>query len=222
MSKQKSFKVNYISTGDNPDKMKLLVREYDSVDKTQQYNKCPVFKHRKNRTFVGYSPIDYKLGFDNGVMWSTNPELIGQYNISDPDNPKELVFQLEICNFAFWTDEPDVWMDYSSHPLTSLNNNFTVVEGWFNISNWSRNTSLATRLVDKTKPLIIKKGDPLFRVTFLSPDLNSGVILKERSELAKLEFHLSKPKSKNYEEGNKLFSKTPNKCPFPFLKFLSK
>ena len=170
MSKQSSFKVNYISIADNPDKLKLLVREYDSVDKTQQYNKCPVFKHRKNRTFVGYSPIDYKLGFDNGVMWSTHPELIGQ----------------------------------------------------FNISNWSRNTSLATRLVDKTKPLIIKKGDPLFRVTFLSPDLNSGVILKERSELAKLEFHLSKPKSKNYEEGNKLFSRTPNKCPFPFLKFLSK
>ena len=53
-------------------------------------------------------------------MWSTHPELIGQFNISDPENPKELVFQLEICNFAFWTDEPDVWMDYSSHPLTSL------------------------------------------------------------------------------------------------------
>ena len=219
MSKQSSFKVNYISIADNPDKLKLLVREYDSVDKTQQYNKCPVFKHRKNRTFVGYSPIDYKLGFDNGVMWSTNPELIGQYNISDPDNPKELVFQLEICNFAFWTDEPDVWMDYSSHPLTSLNNNFTVVEGWFNISNWSRDTSLATRLVDKTKPLIIKKGDPLFRITFLSPDLNSGVILKERTRASKLKFHLSK--NKDYKEGNKLFSET-KKCPFPFLHFLSK
>ena len=221
MSKQKSFKVNYISTGDNPDKMKLLVREYDSVDKTQQYNKCPVFKHRKNRTFVGYSPIDYKLGFDNGVMWSTNPELIGQYNISDPDNPKELVFQLEICNFAFWTDEPDVWMDYSSHPLTSLQNNYTVVEGWFNLSNWSRETSLATKIVDRTKPLVIKKGDPLFRVTFLSPDLNRGVFLKERKgKLSEVQFALSE--SKNYEEGNKLFSKTPNKCPFPFLKFLSK
>ena len=157
MSQQKSFKVNYISTGDNPDKLKLLVREYNGVDKTQQYNKCPVFKHRKNRTFVGYSPVDFKLGFDSGTLWSSDPDCINSVNVTDPDHPTELVFQLEICNFALWTDEPDVWLDYSSHPLTSLNNNFTVVEGWFNISNWSRDTSLATRLVDKNKPLIIKK-----------------------------------------------------------------
>ena len=162
-------------------------------------------------------------------MWSTDEDLIKDINVVDPHviaerkvnahNPSELVFQLDICNFAFWTDEPDVWMDYSSHPLTSLHNNFTVVEGWFNISNWSRDTSLATRLVDKTKPLIIKKGDPLFRITFLSPDLNSGVILKERTRASKLKFHLSK--NKDYKEGNKLFSET-KKCPFPFLHFLSK
>jgi len=219
MSQQKSFKVNYISTGDNPDKLKLLVREYNGVDKTQQYNKCPVFKHRKNRTFVGYSPVDFKLGFDSGTLWSSDPDCINSVNVTDPDHPTELVFQLEICNFALWTDEPDVWLDYSSHPLTSLNNNFTVVEGWFNISNWSRDTSLATRLVDKNKPLIIKKGDPLFRITFLSPDLNRGVILKERTRASKLKFHLSK--NKDYKEGNKLFAET-KKCPFPFLHFLSK
>ena len=219
MSQQKSFKVNYISTGDNPDKLKLLVREYNGVDKTQQYNKCPVFKHRKNRTFVGYSPVDFKLGFDSGTLWSSDPDCINSVNVTDPDHPTELVFQLEIFNFALWTDEPDVWFDYSSHPLTSLNNNFTVVEGWFNISNWSRDTSLATRLVDKNKPLIIKKGDPLFRITFLSPDLNRGVILKERTRASKLKFHLSK--NKDYKEGNKLFAET-KKCPFPFLHFLSK
>ena len=219
MSQQKSFKVNYISTGDNPDKLKLLVREYDGVDKTQQYNKCPVFKHRKNRTFVGYSPVDFKLVFDSGTLWSSDPDCINSVNVTDPAHPTELVFQLEICNFALWTDEPDVWLDYSSHPLTSLNNNFTVVEGWFNISNWSRDTSLATRLVDKNKPLIIKKGDPLFRITFLSPDLNRGVILKERTRASKLKFHLSK--NKDYKEGNKLFAET-KKCPFPFLHFLSK
>ena len=228
---QQNLKINYISTTNNPDNIDLLVREYNSVDKTQKYNQCPVFKHKKNRTFVGYSPIDFKLGFDNGAMWTTDEDLIKDINVVDPhviaerkvnaDNPSELVFQLDICNFAFWTDEPDVWMDYSSHPLTSLQNNYTVVEGWFNLSNWSRETSLATRIVDRTKPLVIKKGDPLFRVTFLSPDLNRGVFLKERKgKLSEVQFRLSE--SKNYEEGNKLFSKTPNKCPFPFLKFLSK
>ena len=221
----KPLKINYLSVSEssanNPDNIDLLVREYDSVDKNEKYNQCPVFKHKKNRTFVGYSAIDFKLGFDNGTLWTSDDDLIADINIVDPEFKSELVFQLDISNFAFWTDEPDVWMEYNSHPLTSLNNNFTVVEGWFNLSNWSRETSLATKIVDRTKPLVIKKGDPLFRVTFLSPDLNRGVFLKERKgKLSEVEFRMSE--SKNYEEGNKLFSKTPNKCPFPFLKFLSK
>jgi|ETNvirenome_2_30_1030614.scaffolds.fasta_scaffold06794_3 hypothetical protein len=224
---ESSYRINNTNRGgygncaNNDDNIDLLVREYDSVDKTQKYNKCPVFKHKKNRTFIGYSPIDFKLGFDNGTLWTTDDDLIADINVVDPDFKGELVFQLDICNFAFWTDEPDVWIEYNSYPLTSLNNNFTVVEGWFNLSNWSRETSLAPRLVDRTKPLVIKKGDPLFRITFLSPDLNRGILLKERKgKLSEVQFRLSE--SKNYEEGNKLFSKTPNKCPFPFLKFLSK
>ena len=141
----KPLKINYLSvsasSANNPDNIDLLVREYDSVDKTEKYNQCPVFKHKKNRTFVGYSAIDFKLGFDNGTLWTSDDDLIADINIVDPDFNSELVFQLDISNFAFWTDEPDVWMEYNCHPLTSLNNNFTVVEGWFNLSNWSRETS---------------------------------------------------------------------------------
>ena len=207
------IKVKYISLGDNPDKLDILVREYDTVDKTTDFNRCPVYRHRKTRTFVGYSPIDFKIGFENGKMWVSDFDLISANHM----NETSIVYQLNICNFAFWTDEPDVWIDYSCHPLTSLNNNFTVIEGWFNLSNWSRNTSLTVNIVDKTKPVIIKKGDPLFRIKFLSPDLNRGVVLEKKSELlSKLEYHLSKPKDKNFEKGNKLFSKT-KKCPFRFL-----
>ena len=220
------IKVKYISIGNNPDNLDILVREYDSVDKNQNFNRCPVYRHKKTRTFVAYSPVDFKLGFNNGEMWVTDAYLSEMngiskdmdareaYNLAFSDPNEDLVFQLNICNFAFWTNESNVWLDYNCHPLTALKNNFTVIEGWFNLSNWSRNTSLAIRVIDKTKPIIIKKGDPLFRINFLSPDLNRGVVLEKKSALSKFEYNLSK--SKNYKEGNKLFSET-KKCPFRFL-----
>ena len=76
----KPLKINYLSvsasSANNPDNIDLLVREYDSVDKTEKYNQCPVFKHKKNRTFVGYSPIDFKLGYDNGTLWTSDDDLV--------------------------------------------------------------------------------------------------------------------------------------------------
>ena len=96
----KPLKINYLSvsasSANNPDNIDLLVREYDSVDKTEKYNQCPVFKHKKNRTFVGYSAIDFKLGFDNGTLWTSDDDLVADINIVDPEFNSELVFQLDL------------------------------------------------------------------------------------------------------------------------------
>ena len=214
-----AVKINFYELSPNPDKIKTLVREFDTVSKDKKYSKsCPVYRHKKTRTFIGYSPVDFELYYNNNSIKVSNPDYIksDEYIVMGIlDNS----FQLSFPNFCFWTYEPDVWLEYSCHPLTSLNNNFTVVEGWFNISNWSRPTSLSVCFVDKSKPIIIKKGDPLFRISFLSPDLDRGIILKQRYGQNSFEEFMNTVSSdfSDFRKENKLFSKTKKKCPFRFL-----
>ena len=118
----------------------------------------------------------------------------------------------------------NVWFEFNDHPMTALNNNFVAVGGWFNLSNWSRGLSLAITLVDERKPVIIRKGDPLFRVSFYPPDLNDGIVLKQEMDPNKIDY-IWKEYSKKQDEGQadkrwkpKLFSQTgESKCPFSFL-----
>jgi hypothetical protein len=108
--------------------------------------------------------------------------------------------------------------------MTSYNNNFIAVPGWFNLSNWSRAMSLAITIVDETKPVKIKKGDPLFRVSFYSPNLDSDIIMKQEmneDKITEMVDAYNQKKVVDHEEKSwrkKLFAKTGmNKCPFSFL-----
>ena len=105
-----------------------------------------------------------------------------------------------------------------------MRNNFIAVGGWFNLSNWSRNLSLAITLVDERKPVIIKKGDPLFRVSFYPSDLNNGVNLSQEKDPTKIDYTWDEYiKKQTIGQQNKtwkprLFSETgESKCPFSFL-----
>ena len=139
-------------------------------------------------------------------------------------NSPRPVVQLKFPRFLFWTNDDDVWFEFNDHPLTSLRNNFIAVGGWFNLSNWSRNLSLAITLVDERKPVIIKKGDPLFRVAFHPPNLNDGIMLAQEKDPQKIDL-IYEEYDKKMKEGQddkrwkpKLFSETgKSKCPFSFL-----
>ena len=106
--------------------------------------------------------------------------------------------------------------------MTSLNNNIVAVPAWFNLSNWSRTVSVAFTIVNEQKSVIIKKGDPLFRISFYSNNLNDNFKLKQedyRDEYKDVvENHLNQRRD---EDGykSKLFSKTSKtgKCPFSFF-----
>ena len=72
------------------------------------------------------------------------------------------------------------------HPMTSYSNNFIAVGGWWNLSNWSRSISLGMTIVDETNPVVIKKGDPLFRISFYSNNMDDTFTLKEEKIFKKL------------------------------------
>ena len=77
---------------------------------------------------------------------------------------------------------------------------------------------------DERKPVIIKKGDPLFRVSFYPSDLNNGVNLSQEKDPTKIDYTWDEYiKKQTIGQQNKtwkprLFSETgKSKCPFSFL-----
>lgn len=231
-----------------------LKTESFSDHKNYNYSGCPVWKHRFDRTYVGISPVDFKMFFDlydscprTGRMLEKgliHCELNGEKKtidlceeigeLSEIANEsyetdyfcffvndilqKNPVVQFHFLNYYFWTDfsENDIWFEYLDHPLTSLNNNFTTIGGWFNISNYSRSSSLAAKIVDVKKPLVIKKGDPLFRVRFFSDNLNDKFKLVKNKMREGYE-SIQQEKSESIRKDKKLMNDVlfgKSECPF--------
>ena len=198
-----------------------LIRESELVDKKFFHTKCPVWNHKANRTFLVFSPIDCEIIIDrenNQIKVKDEKYLFFDQNHINSPHP---ILQLTFPKFLFWTEESDIWINFEDHSMTSLNNNFTFVGGWFNLSNWYRATSLGMIVIDEKKSISIKKGDPLFRISFLSPNLDNGIILKRITDHEKIEEMLKiydYRESKKVNWKKKLFSKTGIKtCPFKFL-----
>lgn len=202
-----------------------LIRQ-SSFEKTEgyPYKKCPVFNHIINRTFIATSPVDFYLKIDRtneDLKFSCdNYDVIsdGTFDENHMWAPKPVV-QLLFPTFFFWTHSNNIWFEFFDHPMTSLNNNLITVSGWFNLSNWPRGTSFAFTPVDETKPVIIKKGDPLFRMKFIPPNLNDGIIMTREKNLDKVQTMIDLQDFNRIKgDHKKLFNQSePKKCPFRFL-----
>lgn len=213
-------------------KNNLLERESVTIKKQQikpSYSDCPVWKHRNNRTFIITSPIDVEFTLEK----SSINLMIDNQIVADPWEYAEIqgndllldspTLQFNFPSYFFWTEHKNTWFEYIDHPLTSLNNNFIALGGWFNISNYPRGTSLAAQIVDKNKPLKIKKGDPLARVRFFPPDFDSGIKLKKVTDTGIIKNKLEKfRENQNIIAGgnpirNKILFGSFSECPFKFL-----
>ena len=203
-----------------------LVKE--RLDERYVHSKCPVVHHKNNRVFVAHSPVNFEAKVDRnseGNFVTTNREDLLQFDDNYFTAPKP-VLQLKSPMFMFYTEEDNVWFEFDAHPMTSLSNNFIAVGGWFNLSNWSRASSLAMTVVDETKPVIIKKGDSVCKIRFYPTDnLDDGVVLREQRDpnlIKKIKSVYAKKQRKGWDDKNwkgKLFSKTEkeSKCPVSFL-----
>ena len=209
--------IHYVSVFNKED---TLIPQSDIIDSGYVQNKCPVYNHKQSRTFVATSPIDFSLSIDrsNNKISCSRPELL-EYDNDHINSPKP-VFQLVFPKFLFYTEDDNVWFEFNDHPMTALNNNFIAISGWFNLSNWSRTSSTAITLVDEKRCVIIKKGDPLFRVSFYPPNLDDSIILKKETNTEVVRQWVDAHSKKSEEDWRpRLFSKTKteSKCPFSFL-----
>ena len=209
--------IHYVSVFNKGD---TLIPQSDLIDSGYVQNKCPVYNHKQSRTFVATSPIDFTLSIDkrNNKISCSRPELL-EYDNDHIQSPKPVI-QLVFPKFLFYTEDDNVWFEFNDHPMTALNNNFIAISGWFNLSNWSRTSSTAITLVDEKRCVIIKKGDPLFRVSFYPPNLDDSIILKKETNTEVIHQWVDANSKKSEEDWRpRLFSKTKteSKCPFSFL-----
>ena len=209
--------IHYVSVFNKED---TLIPQSDLIDLGYVQNKCPVYNHKQSRTFVATSPIDFTLSIDrsNNKISCSRPELL-EYDDEHINSPKPVI-QLVFPKFLFYTEDDNVWFEFNDHPMTALNNNFIAISGWFNLSNWSRTSSTAITLVDEKRCVIIKKGDPLFRVSFYPPNLDDSIILKKETNTEVIHQWVDAHSKKSEEDWRpRLFSKTKteSKCPFSFL-----
>ncbi len=209
--------IHYVSVFNKED---TLIPQSDLIDSEYVQNKCPVYNHKQSRTFVATSPIDFSLSIDrsNNKISCSRPELL-EYDDEHIKSPKPVI-QLVFPKFLFYTEDDNVWFEFNDHPMTALNNNFIAISGWFNLSNWSRTSSTAITLVDEKRCVIIKKRDPLFRVSFYPPNLDDSIILKKETNTEVIHQWVDAHSKKSEEDWRpRLFSKTKteSKCPFSFL-----
>lgn len=194
-------------------------RYYNEVSSNLPYRKCPAWAHKAKREFTIYAPRDLTLeiDFDNQSISSPNTNL-QQY--VEPIQNWEVTgtFQLHIPKIYLWTDTKNVWVEEKDCGITSRHNNFSLIGGWWNLSEWSRLGSFAFDIVDKTQPVVIKRGDPLYRLAFYkendltasfemvkaTPTLEQISMFEKRVNLKHLIPHLS----------SKLMFGSRPKCPF--------
>ena len=205
--------INYFSCS-NPSGS--LHKESDLVDSRFVYTQCPVWGHKVDRTFVCLSPFDYSVKVDrkNRKIITDDPDAI-QYEDDESPSP---VIQMQDPQFLFWTNDDNIWFEMRDHPMTSYTNNFIAVGGWFNLSNWSRITSVGMTIVDEDKEVVIKKGDPLFKISFYSSDLNDSFVLKEETDPSfRKEYHKIED-NRDWSYDRLFKSTTPkSKCPFSWM-----
>ncbi len=219
--------------------LNVPIKVDDTYVQKSELLKCPVWKHQSSRTFTVYASSNLHLQIDkesNSIVSNNlTQEQLNQY-INLKHNSKEtlrsltsnsLILQINTLysNF-YWTYDKDVWISILPHPLTALNNNFYHCGGSFNLSNWNRQINIGGIMVDINKPLIIRRGDPLYNIKFHTKNHNDQfqLIFKEidykkyEEMLKRISFVLSKEHSLDFNYGNILFeSKEKSKCPFRFF-----
>jgi len=194
------------------------------------YYTCPAWSHKAKRTFIIRSPVDLNISIDveNQSIWVKG---ISQEQFDDWFFPtfandgwclkEKVTLQISIPMFMFWTKHKNIWVEQRSHSLTSVNNNFSVINGWFNLSSWIRPISFAFDVVDPSKPIVIKRGDPIYEVSFYSNNLDNKIKLIKKDLPYKTYIQMRKNvKLKDFISriSHKfIFKKQESKCPFAFL-----
>jgi hypothetical protein len=215
--------------------LNLLAQERD---KNISYLQCPAFTNYYKNCYLIRCPFDLTISLDPVTnSFRTNEfdqEFYDKYLVDRVDQ-NNIYRMLSLRILYLFYSEHEVLMQQISPSMhkTELINNINIIHGEFDISKWIRPVEFSFEIVDKTKPLILKRGDPLFYIRFatnetvklirspMTEELNyiSSACLYAKDVIRKqsLNERYESAKSLISSYKDKIFGKK-SKCPFSFLR----
>jgi hypothetical protein len=212
-----------------------------SRNKDVKYFQCPAFLDYFKNTFVIRAPVDITINvvIDNEGKPSLRTFEYDQEFFNDMlfarfhQNEKFPMLSFNMI-YLFFSKETQI---LESLPAflhnTELIKNSNLIPGTFDISKWIRPIDFTIEVLDETKPIKIKRGDPLLYIRFVSDEKINLVRTECTDDLRAImdscttlkKYVYNSTLLQNYEAGKsyvnyfkeKFFSKK-SKCPFHFWK----
>ena len=172
----------------NPDMeaMDLLYFEPEKLnyykDTTSYFMKCPAVSNFHNKFYVIKSPFDLELTYDREkgeVKISQDQKFFDQFVSwrKDEYGENERPLFSFLFQYMFVADEP-VWIETYPAFLHGQPENTQYIPGSFDVYNWFRPIDFSFQMLDDTKTVSIKRGQPLFYIKFNSKNLNENFVMK--------------------------------------------
>lgn len=200
-----------------------------------EFQGCPAWHSWASSSFVFFSQEDVMFKYDkeNKVIPVNNLDdpIRDKLNLSyDWNTGKTPTFQLN-QHCLFWTENKNVWLEQIPFGTTSRFSNIDLIPAHFPFSGWTRVVSMGFKIINVDKPVIIKKGTPLYTVRFISPDYPEvNLQYKEppqsvlNTAMENVAFKLKQP-NKSWgiiqkllgKQKDELETEKQSKCPFAFL-----
>ena len=206
---------------------------YELEDKNHVFAKCPAWKHWASSAFIVYSQADivFFVNKDSKQIGSNylSPQELNywiQFNAEndawlDGKNPVIQIGQMMCLD----TKEKNVWVEQLPSFEKSSDSNYEIVPAAFPISVWKRPLSVAIKISDPNKPVVIRRGDPLYIMKFNTGNFSTFSLNKKqlgdnyKNELMSNMNWVKQNPMKSWSKIIGLFNnqKNESKCPFSFL-----
>lgn len=204
-----------------------------TIDKRDSgYIQCPAFTDFFKNTFVLLSPVDISITYDTKEQSinvsgerGINQEFYDNFvegRLSQTGGADRLLMTLDLLRLYFITKDPVSFEILPNFVLYNTNKNYNVIPGKFRIDKWIRPIEFAFEFIDDNKPIVIKRGDPLFTIRFTPEDDSKVELEREIIEDIKLLRHVIT----NHTSLKSFLPKLPLKAAYeiakPFIKLFWK
>jgi len=218
----------------------VLKHFIEERNKEVAFLKCPAVTDLYKNTYVIRCPIDLYLHYEKDeynfpklVCDNHSQEFfdkfIVQRNITENNKFNMVSLSFGYILYAKESLEVEVAYPCMSHHASTTLKNISIVCGKYDIGKWVRPLEYAFEVHDISKPLIFKRGDPLYylrfhtnkKINLIRSEVDEEVMDVMESCMLIKHYKKRNTLSENYDMAKHLiakFRKKFNKCPFDFRK----
>jgi hypothetical protein len=142
-----------------------------------RYLKCPAFQETVKNEFVIHAPFDLNVTI-NADEQTVSTDRFGQefydafvFN-RGANSPRPNPYMVTLPPYYCFYSKDDVSLESRDTSLltSGSSSNVKIIPGGFNISKWIRPIEFAVEVIDSSKPIEMRAGEPLFSIRFITPN----------------------------------------------------